>query len=39
MLANQLCVRESVVAEFESGSATHNGPLVAKLKQKLELHD
>jgi ribosome-binding protein aMBF1 (putative translation factor) len=39
MLANQLCVRESVVAEFESGSSTHNGPLVAKLKQKLELHD
>lgn len=39
MLANQLCVRESVVTEFESGHSMHNGPLISKLKQKLELHD
>jgi ribosome-binding protein aMBF1 (putative translation factor) len=37
MLATQLCVRESVVAELESGGALHNGPLVAKLKRTLAL--
>ena len=37
VLAARLCVRESVVAEFESGGAVHNGPFVAKLKKALEL--
>lgn len=37
MLATRLCVRESVVTEFELGGALHNGPLVAKLKKTLSL--
>jgi ribosome-binding protein aMBF1 (putative translation factor) len=38
-LASQLCVKESVVTEFESGHSMHNGHFISKLKHKLELHD
>ncbi len=36
-LATRLCVRESVITEFESGGALYSGPFVAKLKKTLAL--
>ncbi len=37
-LAKQLNLQESIIADYENGTAVHNGPIIAKIKRYLGLH-